>query len=66
MHAPQARRGLTEDERARIGDRLEEESPGLREAIRHTEDPHYRDDLKGRKNTGLALLAKPRHNPALV
>jgi hypothetical protein len=65
MHEAQARRALTEDERSLIVDLLEEEIPGLQEEIRHTDDQHYRDDLKERKKTRLALLAKLRHAPAL-
>ncbi len=52
---------LTENERSLIIHLLEEELPGLHEEIRHTRDWHFREDLKERKKTSLALLAKLRH-----
>jgi hypothetical protein len=54
---------LTENERSLIIALLEEGIPGLQEEIRHTDDWRYREDLKERKKTSLALLAKLRHGP---
>jgi len=56
---------LTEHERSLIVSLLEGEIPGLHEEIRHTDNWHYREDLKEKKKTSLALLAKLRHGPAL-
>jgi hypothetical protein len=53
---------LTKSERSLIINLLEEEIPGLREEIRHTDDWHYREDLKEKKKTSLNLLAKLRHD----
>jgi len=65
MRDPKATLALSEHERALIVELLEEEIPGLQEEIRHTDDWHYRDELKAKKNTSLALLAKLRQDTAL-
>jgi hypothetical protein len=54
---------LTENERSLVINLLEEGIPGLREEIRHTDDRHYREDLKEKEKASLALLAKLRHGP---
>jgi hypothetical protein len=56
---------LTENERSLVIELLEEEIPGLREEIRHTDDRHYRADLKEREKASFALLTKLRHGPSL-
>jgi hypothetical protein len=55
---------LTEHERLLIIDLLEEEIPGLWEEIRRTDDWHYREDLKEKKKSSLALLTKLRQDSA--
>ena len=67
MHMNALRTGvdLTENERSLIINLLEEGIPELQEEIRHTDNWHYREDLKERKKTSLALLAKLRHGLGL-
>jgi hypothetical protein len=54
---------LTENECSLVIELLEEEIPGLREEIRHTDDRQYRADLKEREKASIALLTKLRQQP---